>query len=453
VTTLTQTRPTINVLVRDEYTLKEESSYSLKKPLILSFVGKDQNLQTEVDFLEASLKLKINELVQDLYRIAVVVYVWDLQIQRRAYEPRYFSILISVSDKEKWDNVKNHLEGTLRFLTGDTYDFHFIQGKRSGDKFKFEKKSEKSVLLFSGGLDSLAGFKWMVDQNSKPLLVSHPAMGLISGVQKDLVSRLKNIVGKNSFEWYQFRAGPKPKSKLTEKETTQFSRSFLYLTMGATVALSLGINEEFVCENGILALNIPLTQSRIYSNTRTVHPRFLVMYQELLDSVFGHCLSIKNPFSTMTKGEVVKLLDADKYRDLVKISISCPNVTPLRWKGVETSKIRHCGICLPCIVRRVAIHYANLSDNDALYQNDITGSYAQIPEDGKKMLLEMMDFARQIETFSNVNEAFLEFPQFYVGETVNPDALFDMVRRQVTQFNDFLKRKADQSIRQSLHMP
>jgi hypothetical protein len=449
-----ETKATINVLVRDEYTLKKEDSYTLDDPLIFYFEGKDQNLQTEIDSLEKSLNLKIDDLVQDLYRIAVAIYVWDLQIPRGAYGPRYFSILISVSDKEKWEIVKDHLEGTLRFLTGDTFDFHFVQGKHSiSQQNEPERKSDQSLLLFSGGLDSLAGFKWMMDKKMTPLMVSHPAMGLISGVQKELFSQLENIVGKQKIGgWFQIRAGPRPGSKLTEVEITQFSRSFLYLTMGATIALSLGIKNEFVCENGIIALNIPLAQSRIYSNTRTVHPRFISMYQQLLNSLFGHRLSIINPFATLTKGEVVKFLDDDRYRDLVKVSISCPNVTRLRWKGVSTSKVRHCGTCFPCIIRRIATHHAGLSKNDALYQGDITGSYAKIPEDGKKMLLEMMDFSRQMEKFSNVNDALLEVPQFYVGESIDPAALFETAKRQVAQFRDFLVNECDQSLRQSLRV-
>lgn len=449
---LAQNKPPITVLVRDDFTSKVESSYSLRKPLVLFFEGKDTNIQTGLDEIETSLKLKVNDLTKDLYRIALAVYVWDLHTLRKGYQPRHFGILISVSNKEKWDSVKSHLEGTLRFLTGDTYDFHFVQGKKSETEFKFEKGSEHSVLLFSGGLDSLAGFKYMIDKNLKPLLVSHPAMGLISGVQKDLVSRLRSIVG-NDFPWYQIRATSRSGSKLTGKEHTQFSRSFLYLTMGATFALTLGIDREFICENGIMALNIPLTASRIYSNTRTVHPRFLTMYQELLDSLFGHCLSIENPFVAMTKGEVVRRLDSSGYRDLVKIAVSCPNITPLRWEGVATSKIRHCGICLPCIVRRVAINYANLWSDDAQYKDDVTGVFAQIPEEGKKLLFEMMDFARQIDKFSDVNEAFIEFPQFYVGETVDPSQLFDTAKRQVDQFKDFLAKRADPSLRQSLHVP
>lgn len=448
-----KTRPAVTVLVRDEFTSKEENAYFLDNPLVLSFDGENRNLQTDLNYLEKSLRVKIDGLILDLYKIAVTVYVWDLQISKETYGPRYFSLLISVSEKDKWDRVKNHLEGTLRFLTGDTFEFHFVQGKRSEEKNNTGIKSDKSVLLFSGGLDSLAGFKWMIDNGMKPLLVSHPAMGLISGVQKELVSELMKLVPSNVFdEWLQIRAGPRFGSGLTENETTQFSRSFLYLTMGAAVALSLGIEKEFISENGILALNIPLTQSRIYSNTRTVHPRFISMYQDLLDSLFGHRLSIINPFLTVTKGEALRLLNANGYRDLVKTAISCPDITRLRWRGVATSRVRHCGICLPCIIRRVAINYAGLSKNDAKYEDDITGSYSKIPEEGKKMLLEMMDFSGQIEKFQNVNEAILEFPQFYVGEAIDPAALFGMAKRQAAQFRGFLVDECDQSLKQNLHI-
>jgi hypothetical protein len=451
VTDLAQDKPSITVLVHDNFTSQVQGLYSLGQPLVLFFEGANANVQTGLEEIETKLKIEVNDVAKDLYRIALTVYLWDLNTLR-GYKPRYCSILISVSNKEKWDSVKEHLESTLRFLTGDTYDFHFVQGSRSVTEFKFEKRSDHSVLLFSGGLDSLAGFKWMIDGKLKPLLVSHPAMGLISGVQKELVSHLRNIVGSN-LPWYQIRATSAYGSGLTEKEHTQFSRSFLYLTMGATLALTLGIDKEFICENGIMALNIPLTVARITNNTRTVHPKFLVMYQELLDSLFGHCVSICNPFVERTKGEVVRLLDSNGYRDLVKIAVSCPNITPLRWEGVETSKIRHCGTCLPCTIRRIAINFGNLWADDAQYKDNITGAYAQVPEEGRKLLFEMMDFARQIDKYSDVNEALMEFPQFYNGEAGNPSQLFDTAKRQVDQFKDFLAKRADPSLKENLHIP
>lgn len=160
-----------------------------------------------------------------------------------------------------------------------------------------------------------------------------------------------------------------------------------------------------------------------------------------------------NPFSTMTKGEVVKLLDSNGFRDLVKTTMSCPNVTPLRWKGVSISTTRHCGVCYPCIMRRAATHYANLWNNDASYAQDITTPYSRIPEEGRKLLLEMMDFSRQIEKIPNVNEAFNVFPQFYSGEIVDPQKLFEMVKRHVVQFKDFLARRCHRSLRQNLQLP
>ena len=47
----------------------------------------------------------------DLYRIASAVYVSDLQLRRNPrLQTRNFNILISVSDKGKWEAQKQHLE-------------------------------------------------------------------------------------------------------------------------------------------------------------------------------------------------------------------------------------------------------------------------------------------------------------------------------------------------------
>jgi hypothetical protein len=55
-------------------------------------------------------------------------------------------------------------------------------------------------------------------------------------------------------------------------------------------------------------------------------------------------------------------------------------------------------------------------------------------------------------TYLKKIKAFLEFPQFYVGENIDPVALFDTVKRQASQFNDFLMKRADKSLKQSLHV-
>ena len=315
-------KPSVNVLVKDKYTGRSEGLFSLNKPLVLSFAGKDRNLNNDITKIESILQSKMNPLVLDLYNIAMLVYVWDLQTPRLGEKPRHLSVLISVSNKDRWTSVKLHLESSLHFLTGDTFDFHFVQGEPAKEDFVPKRKGKECVMLFSGGLDSLAGVKWAADRKLEPVLVSHPGMGLISDTQKSLATSLRKIVGED-LKWHQIRAAAEAGTGLTAKEYSQFSRSFLYLTLGALFSLGLGIQQEFIFENGVMALNIPLTQSRIYSNTRTAHPTFLSMYQKLLDSLFGHQVTVENPFSAMTKGEVVKLLDCRGFRDLVKTTISC----------------------------------------------------------------------------------------------------------------------------------
>jgi 7-cyano-7-deazaguanine synthase in queuosine biosynthesis len=444
-------KPSINVLVQNKFTKQSEGLFSLEEPLVLSFRGEGRNMHDDLEQIEENLKSKIDPIILDLYKIALVVYVWDLQTPRPESEPREFRVLMSVSNKDKWNNLRTHLEATLRFLTGDTFVFNFVEGKLAEEGFQFQRKSGECVALFSGGLDSLAGVKWMLDHKLKPVLVSHPGMGLISGAQKELVACLGKITG-SELTWHQIRATAEPGTGLTEKEHTQFSRSFLYLTLGVMFALKLGIEREFIFENGVLAFNIPLTQSRVYSNTRTAHPHFLLMYQQLLDSLFDHHVTIENPFLAMTKGQVVKLLDAEGFRDLVKTTISCPNITLLKWRGVKISKTRHCGVCFPCIVRRLSVHYANIWSSDASYAEDIVADYSKIPEEGRKLLFEMMDFARQMDKCSSVEDVFNEFPQFFI-EGVDPALLFDMTKRHVAQFKDFLAQRAHQSLRQNLGLP
>ena len=446
-------KTSINVIVRDKFTKQSESLFRLEEPLVLSFHGKGKNLHNALEEIEQSIGSKLDPIILDLYNIALVVYVWDITTDRSGTTPRDFRCLISVSNADKWNLVKPLLEGTLRFLTGDTFAFNFVQGhKPSGDfVFKKDKDEQKSVVLFSGGLDSLAGFKWDVDNKIASVLVSHPGAGIISKAQRKLVKALEKIVH-TKLEWNQIRATAQQGKELQGTVPTQFSRSFLYLTLGAIFALKLGIAKLQIYENGVLAHNIPLTQARIYSSTRTVHPQFLKSYQEILDELYRNCITVSNPFVDRTKGEVVALLNADGYREQAKTTISCSEVQALWRRGVKTRKVRHCGICFPCIVRRVAMNYAGLYEQDARYADDIELAYPKIPNEGKKLLFEMADFARQIDKCANVDDALIEFPQFYI-EGVDPAMLFDMAKRQVAQFKDFLRQRAHQTLRQNLGLP
>ena len=80
-------------------------------------------------------------------------------------------------------------------------------------------------------------------------------------------------------------------------------------------------------ENGYIALNIPLTPSRVGTcSTRTTHPYFLHTVRELT-GLLGMTNPIENPLAGRTKGEVLAL---------------CQDQTMLRAPGGRVGLLRPC---------------------------------------------------------------------------------------------------------------
>lgn len=440
-------RSEVNVVVVDDYTNSISSQFVIKKGAEkIHFSGNKQNFELYVDAIEKTIDHKIHPLVMDLYRIAATVYISDLRLKRPSKtETRSISILIAVSDKSRWDSEKQHLESTLRFISGDHFTFHFVQGARPANDFSFSPNDEKVVSLFSGGLDSLAGVKWLNEQRKTPILVSHCSNNKICHAQTVLSTALKRIVG-NNIQFFQVKARVKGGKDFTIKEYTQASRSFLYLTLGSILALEMGISNVYIFENGVLGLNIPLVSSRIFNNTRTAHPTFLANYNRLVSDIFPNTVNIENPFILLTKGEVVALLNDNAYKDLVKETITCSRTDRLRWQGVQNTK--HCGICLPCVLRRIAIHHAGLWQHDDNYADNIFNDFNTIPQDGKILLFQLLQFGRTLKR--DDNDVLIDVPQFYVEEIEDPAQLIAMMRRYIDELKNCIQDKASPSLKTNL---
>jgi len=101
-------------------------------------------------------------------------------------------------------------------------------------------------------------------------------------------------------------------------------------------------------------------------------------------------------------------------------------------------------------LRRTAIHYAGLWDKDARYAFDILAEYKDIPEEGKKLLFETLDFGYRLEQCKTDDDVLMEFPQFLV-ENFDPAPFIEMYRRHASQTKEFLKQRASESLKQNLH--
>src|SRR5260370_39564880 len=105
----------------------------------------------------------------------------------------------------------------------------------------------------------------------------------------------------------------------------------------------------YLAENGKMAIHLPLTQARIGAfSTHTAHPDVLAKAKKFFNEVCQINVHIANPYVHKTKAEVTKIV-WDRLSAAIPVAISC-------WKTSRmTGAATHCGSCVPCIIRRIAI--------------------------------------------------------------------------------------------------
>jgi 7-cyano-7-deazaguanine synthase in queuosine biosynthesis len=257
------------------------------------------------------------------------------------------------------------LRETLEFLTEDNWTFDFVEltdppsirrylGLRDNVS---DDAGGTSVVLFSGGLDSLAGaVQELNTTNRHVVLLSRQVGGLTDKRQQELAAKLR--------EGYPRRVTHVPVSAGLTKETsavehTQRSRSFLFSAVAMVAAVIEGSDRIRFFENGIMSVNLPISAQVVGTRaSRSTHPRSLRLLNDLAHDLVGGDLRIDNPFVWKTKVEVVReLLERPEGR-LVGHTLSCSNT-----RGLDTYK-PHCGKCAQCLQRRISTLGAGATDLD-----------------------------------------------------------------------------------------
>jgi 7-cyano-7-deazaguanine synthase in queuosine biosynthesis len=318
----------------------------------------------------------------DLFLISCLVYGIDILLPREKFADnswnREIEVEFPVENPDAFNKGKNILEGMLYFLTGDEWTISFIQ-RDNFPLYNFSKQvkvfgnefrnSHKKVSLFSGGLDSLIGvIDQLASSNDKIALVSHYDGTSFRGAETDQNKIIEVLQKKYSnYHLIQTRvdlSGYDTNSNKIQKETTLRGRSFLFLCKAIFVAHSIDEGTDvLIPENGTISLNYPLTHSRISScSTRTSHPYYLAKMEEFIKSIGLHH-AIKNRYELKTKGE---MLEECKDRDLIlktyNLSCSCGKRGTRKDIRDNSTGTNHCGICMPCIYRRVALHKIGIKE-------------------------------------------------------------------------------------------
>lgn len=318
-----------------------------------------------------------SELGFDIISLATMVYLADTRIERIIHGQdswtREITIQLPVSDVALWNKQITTLKRMLQFLTGDLWNFKFVKRNWQFESDKIIKKTAlySKASLFSGGMDSLISTINLMEQKENTLLFGHAGEGLTKNAQTNIISFLDKTYPEIEHAlinlWMNF-----PNDFLPEggNDSNTRSRSFLFIGFGIfSITGTMNIKKLLVPENGLIALNVPLEITRVGSfSTRTTHPFYLNLWNKLLKDL-GLELSVCNPYWNKTKGEMAEeCLNKDVLFETMRVSFSCSSPGKARWKGLSP---RHCGYCVPCLIRRAAMHKAFGKDSTIYTETSI----------------------------------------------------------------------------------
>lgn len=386
---------------------------------------------------------KLTSLENDLLTVAVSIFAADLAFTREPRENlvRAIELFIPVVNYQAFERLKPELTHILWILTHDTWRINFTQkeGIPEGKLHWPEKKGR--TLLFSGGLDSLAGAVDFLHETGPKnlLLASHQtANNVTRNSQNALIAYLTKSFGKINKTCLKTRlqnTATFPFPTDNNREETQRARSFMFLAIGAIASRRSGFGELVaLAENGQMAIHLPLTAARIGAfSTHTAHPNFIAESQHFFSSLLNFQLTVTNPYLYKTKSEVVRRLTKE-HREAIPLSCSC-------WRGVRvsTANINHCGQCVPCLIRRISLESNDLFLSEYarnLFIENI--SMLEADDEGKRNIIDLSEFAYRFS--HETNSQLLDTYPDLVSPHFDFDSSVKMYRRFAGEANKVINK-------------
>lgn len=404
----------------------------------------------------------------DFFLVSSLIYGIDNLLERYQYSidgwARDIEVTLPVNNLQIWNDNKDLFNQLLNFLTGDYWtvnfekvgniDFYTDKAKRWKSKIPgYNLDGYTFASLFSGGLDSLVGVidgLNSLDDNKKGLLLSHfdsSSPGANSDQQNIINFFASNSQLKNKYDWIQCVVALDNHDNSDNeiiKEASFRSRSLLFIGISLFCVERLpNCNVLTVPENGTISINYPLTPSRSSTlSTRTTHPHYISQLQTLLNKL-GLTTNLKNPYKSLTKGQLVQICNnSTQLKKTYHLSVSCgKRGRKMHWD--TKAGTHHCGICMPCIYRRAALHTLNL-DNQ-LYGIDIFSTPNQIFD--KYDFPALFDFLNSNLTSERIRRTLLVSGAIPLNEMDDSVRVVEQVREEIKQWiedkgNNSLKKLA-----------
>lgn len=281
----------------------------------------------------------------DLLVVCAAVEFADRQCARhRTRWSRQFQITLPALDLATWkrDGVQLVLQDTLRHLTGDTWHLSFVQSEASTLSAMRQRvlpfpNKKHFAIAYSDGLDSRC----------------------VSGLfdTGDTVVRVR--VTKNRD---RVRDGERPFDRIpfsvrlaSSRESNVRSRGFKFAAITAIAAHLSGVHRIIVPESGQGALGPVLRPlHNVYADYRN-HPTFFRKMECFISVLLGHSVEYQQPRLWYTKGETIEAF-LRRFKRGQRAVLNTHSCWQQRWNARYNGVLRHCGLCVACLLRRMSMH-------------------------------------------------------------------------------------------------
>jgi 7-cyano-7-deazaguanine synthase in queuosine biosynthesis len=317
----------------------------------------------------------------DLWDVVIGCHLADRVARRDPADDhwtRHIDIVLPVGDLDRWtESVVDTLANVLEVSTGDRWTLHLRQRRRSTPYAEpelgeiVEAPHAEQVALYSGGLDSTAYAAQVARSRTDTVFVTYtrarlrPIQDAVFAAVEALgdPKRLRRVDPISM----QPRRTPRTAFPPSKLDMTSRSRGLLFTTTAVYVAAAYDTTTVVVPENGQLAINPPLSKSRMSScSTRSAHPWVVHQLNGLIKELGGH-VKVINPLLQQTKGDVCRAaLKAGLTEETLFATISCGKPPFFR----NTTRAEHCGLCVACLLRRSGLHSA-IGYDDTEYEEPV----------------------------------------------------------------------------------
>lgn len=264
---------------------------------------------------------------------------------------RQIDAWIPVRDPDLWNSAVPALRNLFSLLTGDRLDLTFTRETAPVPppvRTAALPKDPTDVALLSGGLDSTAAVAGLLADGRRPLTVSHEN----NTAARASIKAARELLPLPANGHCQISSKNRANSGLATSES-QRARSALYVSTAVALAAAWQLPTVTVGENGVMAVHLPATEARLGSlSTRTAHPEVLNQIARLARTCLGADVTVDNPLEHLTKAEAVRGLDGAGHSALIPRTVSC-------WSSRTP---QHCGYCVPCVQRQIAVDTAGAAD-------------------------------------------------------------------------------------------